>query len=77
MTPARWLLDNSALSRLDRSQVAEVLVRQISSGAVGVSVLIELEVGFSARSTSDYRVTRRTIVNRLLPVPLPFRGTGP
>jgi predicted nucleic acid-binding protein len=74
VTPARWLLDNSALSRLDRTEVAAILVPQIGSGVVGVSILTELEVGFSARSTVDYRTTRRSIVDRLLPVSLPFRA---
>jgi len=31
-------------------------------------------MGFSARSTADYRETRQTLVDRLLQVPLPFRA---
>ena len=52
--------------------VAEVLIPQVGAGLVGVSILTELEVGFSARSTADYRATRQTIVDRLLSVPFPF-----
>ncbi len=48
------------------------MIPQIGAGLVGISILTELEVGFSARSTADYRATRQTIVDRLLSVPFPF-----
>jgi predicted nucleic acid-binding protein len=41
---------------------------------VGVSILTELEMGFAARSSSDYRKTREQLVDHLLPVPLPFQA---
>jgi predicted nucleic acid-binding protein len=66
VTPAQWLLDNSALSRLDRSEVQAVLVPRIDSGLVGVSIVTELEVGYSARSIDHYQTTRRAILDRLL-----------
>lgn len=72
MTPAHWLLDNSALSRLDRPEVVDVLVPRIDRGLVGVSILTELEVGYSARSTSHYSATRQSIVDRLLPIAIPY-----
>ena len=74
VSPARWLVDKSALSRLTRSPVAEVLAGRIADGLVGVSIVTELEVGFSARSTSDYHATREVLVDRLLPVAMPVRA---
>ncbi len=74
MTPARWLLDNSALSRLDRAEVAGILTPRMDSGLVAVSIVTELEVGYSARSTADYRDTRRSILDRLLPINIPSRA---
>jgi predicted nucleic acid-binding protein len=72
VTPAEWLLDNSALSRLDRLEVQTALVPLINRGLVGVSIVTELEVGYSARSTSHYRATRRSILDRLVAVPIPL-----
>ena len=40
MTPARWLLDNSALSRLDRTEVEAILTPRIDDALVGVSIAI-------------------------------------
>lgn len=74
MTPALWLVDNSALSRLDHAEVVAVLAPRIDQGLVAVSILTELEVGYSARSTSHYRATRRSIVDRLIPVAIPYRA---
>lgn len=74
MTPAQWLLDKSALSRLDRPEVQAVLVPRLDSGLVGVSIVTELEVGYSARSTDHYRATRRSIVDRLLAISIPLRA---
>ena len=74
VTPARWLLDNSALSRLDRAEVAGILTPRMDSGLVAVSIVTELEVGYSARSTADYRDTRRSILDRLLPINIPSRA---
>ena len=74
MTPARWLLDNSALSRLDRAEVEGVLTPRMDAGLVAVSIVTELEVGYSARSTGHYRDTRRLILDRLLPIHTPPRA---
>ena len=74
MTPAQWLLDNSALSRLDHPEVQAVLVPRIDSGLVGVSIVTELEVGFSARSIDHYQTTRRSILDRLLAVSITPRA---
>lgn len=46
----------------------------VLSGQVGVSIATELEVGFSARSTADYRLMRTTVMDRLLAVSIPFRA---
>jgi predicted nucleic acid-binding protein len=76
VTPALWLVDNSALSRLDQAEVVAVLAPRIDKGLVAVSILTELEVGYSARSTSHYRATRRSIVDRLIPVAISHRAQG-
>ena len=59
VSPARWLIDKSALARIDRLAVAEAVLPRLQAGLVGVSIVTELEVGFSARSVADYRITRR------------------
>lgn len=72
MTPARWLIDKSALYRLNRSAVAEVVNGPLGAGLVGVCIVTELEMGFSARSVADYHETRQKLVDRLLPVAIPY-----
>jgi len=62
-----WLVDTSALARLDRPEVVDVLVPRLTAGLVHVSIVTELEIGYSARSTSHYWAVRRTIVDHLLP----------
>jgi predicted nucleic acid-binding protein len=74
VTPAQWLIDKSALARLAQRAVNDVAWERIVAGAVGVSILTELEMGFSARSAADYRETRDKLVDRLLPIALPFRA---
>jgi len=76
VTPALWLVDKSALSRLDRPEVVGVLSSRIDQGLVAVSIVTELEIGYSARSTAHYRATRRAIVDRLIPVTMPPRAEG-
>lgn len=76
MTPALWLVDNSALSRLNEAEVVGVLRPRIDHGLVGVSIVSELELGYSARSTAHYRATRRSVVDRLIPVAIPPRAEG-
>lgn len=74
MSPARWLVDKSALARLAVPEVSSRLWEPIAAGTVGISILTELEIGFSARSSSDYFRTRKQLVDRLLSVALPFRA---
>ncbi len=74
LSPARWLIDKSAIYRLQRPEVAETVHSQVAAGLVGVSIVTELEMGFSARSTADYRNTRRELVDHLLPVAIPYRA---
>lgn len=74
MSLARWLIDKSVLGRLERPAVAAVVQPQLAAGALGVSIVTELEMGYSARSVADYEETRRALVDQLLPVPLPYRA---
>jgi predicted nucleic acid-binding protein len=74
LSPARWIIDKSVISRLRQQRVLDVVQPPIAAGLVAVSIVTELEVGFSARSTADYRLTRRDIVDPLLPVAIPFRA---
>lgn len=72
VTPARWLVDKSALTRLIHPAVSDALWLPIVRGTVGVSICTELEMGFSARSAADYFETREKLVDRLIPVALPY-----
>ena len=73
MTPARWLIDKSALWRASRPELESVVLPQLESGLVAVTIVTELEVGYSAQSLFDYQVTRRTL-DRLLQVPISLRS---
>lgn len=68
----RWLIDKSALARAGKPQVANVLTRRIEGGLIAVSVVTELEVGFSARSTSDHDDILE-LIGRLVRIVLPVR----
>ena len=72
LTPARWLVDKSALTRLTQPSVNEALWLPIVRGTVGVGICTELEMGYSARSAADYRETRGKLVDRLVRVPMPL-----
>lgn len=74
LTPARWLIDKSALWRASRPELQGVVLPKIESGLVALSIVTELEVGFSAPTIFDYQVTRRTVLDRLLPVPITLRA---
>ena len=52
-----WLADKSALARLALSPDAEKWALNIQRGRVRVTTVTLLEVGFSARSATDYRAT--------------------
>jgi predicted nucleic acid-binding protein len=54
--------------------VEAIVLPQLESGLVAVSIVTELEVGYSARSVFDYQVTRRTVLDRLLQVPISLRA---
>ncbi len=73
MRTARYLVDKSALTRLPVPAVADVLWEPITSGVVAVSIVTELEMGYSAQSTADYRETRSVLVDQLLSVAMPAR----
>lgn len=74
VTPARWIADKSVLARLHIDEVADVMIPRLQAGEVGIALVTELEVGFSTRSTSDYRTTRGEIIDRLIPVAMPVRA---
>ncbi len=76
LTAARWLVDTSAISRLHHSKVADVLHPLMTAGLLGVSLVTELEVGYSARSTEHFRLIREKLLDRLLPVAIPLRAEG-
>ncbi len=68
---ARWLVDKSVLARLGQDRVADVVLPRVQAGLVAVSIVTELEVGFSARSRADYRATRADLLDHLLVLALP------
>jgi len=51
---ARYLADTSALARLHRPAVAAVLVPLIESGVVATCGVIEFELGWAARSSTEF-----------------------
>jgi hypothetical protein len=46
----------------------------MQAGLIGISIVTELEVRFSARSMAGYRTTRVDLLDHLLPVALPARA---
>lgn len=74
LTPARWLIDKSVLVRLDQDAVADVTLPRMRAGEVGVALVTELEVGYSARSSADYDATRDDVLDHLIPVTMPIRA---
>lgn len=68
VNPATWVVDKSVLARLGRSEVRQVVLPHIQAGRLAIAIVTELEVGFSARSTKDYRITRQTLLDYLLPI---------
>ncbi len=69
----RWLIDKSALARIRKQSVSDVLVPRIDAGMVGCCIVTELEVGFSARSISDHDAIIR-LLERLVPIVQPVRA---
>lgn len=72
-TPAHWLVDKSAL-RPHVPAFADVLIPRIAAGRVGICLVTELEVGFSARSTKHFERTREDVLSPLVPVGMPYRA---
>ncbi len=70
ITTARWLIDKSAL-RVDIPAVQEKLTPRVARGLIGICIVTELEVGYSARSTSDYHQVRTEVISDLVPVMIP------
>jgi predicted nucleic acid-binding protein len=68
LNPIGWLVDKSVLARLGQAEVREVVLPRVQAGRVGISLVTELEVGFSARSSKDYTTTRRSLMDLLVPV---------
>jgi predicted nucleic acid-binding protein len=68
VSPATWLVDKSVLARLARPEVREVVLPRIQAGRIAISIVTELEIGYSARSVDDYLTTRRTLVDYLVPI---------
>lgn len=67
---ARWLIDKSAL-RIDVAAVEQALAPRVARGLVGISIVTELEVGYSARSLGDYQTVRQEVIADLVPVTMP------
>jgi predicted nucleic acid-binding protein len=68
VSPATWLVDKSVLARLARPEVREVVLPRIQAGRIAISIVTELEIGYSARSVDDYLTARRTLVDYLVPI---------
>jgi len=51
-----WLIDKSALVRLDKAADPKEWASRIDRGLVRVSTVTRLEVGYSARSVTDHRM---------------------
>lgn len=74
LTPASWLVDKSVLARVDVATIAEAVLPRVQAGQVGVALVTELEVGYSARSGRDYDATRQELLDLLIPVAMPLRA---
>jgi predicted nucleic acid-binding protein len=46
----------------------------VQAGQVGVALVTELEVGYSARSSQDYAAMRQDLLDLLIPVTMPVRA---
>lgn len=63
----RWLVDKSAYVRLAHSVEPDLWFDRIEHGAVSVATVTLLELGFSARSATDWRTgIQRPPVSKLL-----------
>lgn len=59
MAVESWLIDKSAFIRLAQGEAADIELwsRRIERGLVRISTLTLLEIGFSARSGAEHRLT--------------------
>ena len=74
MSPARFLLDTSALVRLLRDQaVRGRWEQQITAGLVAVCALVELELLYTARSAARRAELQELIAGAFALVPMPDR----
>ena len=55
MAVTEWLIDTSALVRLDSASDAAEWLTRIQRGLVRISVLTKLELGFAARTAEEHR----------------------
>ena len=61
-----WLVDKSALLRLERSEDDELWAERIGRGLVRVSTVTRLEMAYSARSGQDLRLIASSATVRSL-----------
>lgn len=72
MTAAqRWLVDKSAL-RPGIAAFADILIPRIAAGRVHVCLITELEVVYSARSSSDLDRIKRDVLGPLISLVTPI-----
>jgi predicted nucleic acid-binding protein len=63
-----WLVDKSALVRLSESPEADLWSSRIRRGLVRITTVTILEIGYSARSADDLRLTLRRPPVSAMPV---------
>jgi predicted nucleic acid-binding protein len=68
-----WLIDTSAIARLELAADAAGWADRVERGLVRISTLTRLEVGFSARSAADHR----TLVDGLPVASMPVEHLTP
>jgi|SRR5690554_2074843 len=73
VTRRRYLIDNSALARYNKPEVAQALGPKIARGLIGICIVTEIEAGHSARSTADYDALQE-FARELVPVEITPRA---
>lgn len=68
MSDPSWIIDKSALVRLGTSPDADAWANRIERGLVRISTLTLLEVGYSARSSTDLATLLATAPVSAMPV---------
>jgi predicted nucleic acid-binding protein len=63
-----WLVDKSALARLGRSVDADLWLSRVQRGLVRITAATVLELGFSARSASDWHALLEQAPVALMPI---------